>query len=202
MSSGHAWRSAAGAAASRQEVACSVFLARHSAWLDDELTPLERAAHERHLAECGSCGRYARVLARGTEVLRGLPQIEPSEDFGARLQHRLFHVDDEAAFEGRRRTGRWAATAALLGVIAAAPFVVEQLAASRARALAPGPVPPQAHAHPYGDGLLVPGAAFEPVGPLALTGAPAAFRAAGYTPVVIRPPLFRAASAASVSYGD
>lgn len=197
MNSGQAWR-VTGPGPGEGDVACSDFLARHSAWLDGELAGGERAAHERHLAECDACGQYARVLARGTELLRGLPEVEPSEEFGARLQHRLFHVDDERLLEGRR-TGRRLATAALVCAVAAAPFLGERVTAARAAANAAGMDP--ALAHPHEDVFPNRTVLWEPAAvPVALHGTPARFRESGYTPVVIRPPQYR--PGAAVVLGD
>lgn len=112
------------------DVACSVFLARHSAYIDDELMPRERSAHERHQAACASCARYARVLANGVDALRSLPPLEASADFEARLQHRLFHVQDEAALGARPRSSRvWLAAAASLALLVAGEQVLDGRAA-------------------------------------------------------------------------
>jgi hypothetical protein len=80
---------------------------------------------EVHLDECAACARYHRVVTRGTEVYRELPELEVSDDFAARLQHRIFTEDLEAA---RARNERRSAGAALASVgvaaaIAAAAWV-------------------------------------------------------------------------------
>jgi hypothetical protein len=192
MISGQAWRDTSGDTRG-EDVACSDFLARHSAWLDGELDAAARAAHERHLAACDACSRYARVLTRGTELLRGLPEVEPSEEFGARLQHRLFHVEDERLLAGRR-TGRRLATAALVCAVAASPFLGEWISGARA---ASGAGMDPALAHPHEDVFPNRTVLWEPAAvPVALHGTPASFRETGYTPVVIRPPQYRPGAAA------
>lgn len=106
------------------ESACAAFLARHSAYRDGELSPAEAAAHEAHVEHCASCARYARVLTRGVEVLRRMEEMEPSEDFGLRLQHRLFHVEDEAR-RPRRRYLPATMMAAAFGALAIVPMLNE-----------------------------------------------------------------------------
>jgi hypothetical protein len=70
-----------------------------------------------HLASCTSCARYDRVVRRGTELARELPEITPSDDFAERLQHRIYHVQDGAGIAGNRASGA-AVTLAVAGVIA------------------------------------------------------------------------------------
>ncbi len=52
---------------------------------------------EAHLESCPACNRYRAVVEKGAELLRALPEPELTEDFGPRLQHRLYHVDGQAA---------------------------------------------------------------------------------------------------------
>ena len=129
----------AGQARSYQETpdaACAAYLEDHAAWMDGFLDEAESAEHTAHAAACASCARYARVLKRGLELVRELPEIEPSAHFEERLQHRIFHIEDAARLE--RSTGRSApglAAAALIGLIAWSPMIWRQLsiAASRSR---------------------------------------------------------------------
>jgi len=96
---------------------CERFLAGYSAFRDDALPWEERVEMEVHLDECPSCARYDRVVSRGAQVLRELPELEVSEDFAARLQHRIYTEDLEAA---RARSASRSATAlATMGVAAA-----------------------------------------------------------------------------------
>jgi anti-sigma factor RsiW len=70
------------------EVTCRTFLEQYSDLVDDLLPPAEVLALGRHLASCGSCGRYDRLLRRGVQVLRDNAP-SPSSDFHARLRERL-----------------------------------------------------------------------------------------------------------------
>src|SRR5690606_33520694 len=91
-----------------------------------------------------------RVMRQGLELVRGLPLLEPSSDFKPRLQHRLFHVQDERADE--RASGASAVVAlAIAGMLAAiawspllrqAPLTID-LPAVQARAPAHGALRPE-----------------------------------------------------------
>lgn len=97
---------------------CQEFLARYSEYLDELLDPMEAARWHHHLGRCASCARYDRVMRQGLELVRDLPSLEPSPDFEARLQHRLFHVRDER--EDERASGASAVVAlAIAGMLAA-----------------------------------------------------------------------------------
>ncbi|HEY8468108.1 MAG TPA: hypothetical protein VIL18_00630 [Longimicrobiales bacterium] len=97
---------------------CQEFLARYSDYLDELVDPLEAVQWRRHIEECVACGRYDRVMRQGLELVRTLPRIEPSPDFAARLQHRLFHLRDEGV--GERTSGASAVVAlAIAGMLAA-----------------------------------------------------------------------------------
>ncbi len=84
---------------------CSEFLDSYSEYRDGLLGEGRREAFLAHMAECPSCARYDRVIARGTELFRQLPKLQPSEDFLPRLQHRIFHVEDELRGLGRHASG-------------------------------------------------------------------------------------------------
>lgn len=103
---------------------CDTFLDGHSDFRDGLLTLPDRVAFEAHLRECDHCARYDRVVDKGVQVLRARPELEVSDDFMDRLQHRLYHVDDEMAAARRRRSpvsrGAVAALAAAASVAAVA----------------------------------------------------------------------------------
>ena len=101
---------------------CGSFLEGYSDYRDGLLPKAEREAFAAHLRVCASCARYDRVVSRAAGVLRELPRLEVSDDFGARLQHRIFHVEDEMAVARGRRVPipRYAATAAAAAVFAVA----------------------------------------------------------------------------------
>jgi hypothetical protein len=74
---------------------CPDFLSRFSEFYDGDPSLENRQAFEAHLESCRSCRRYHEVVVRGVELLRSLPRPEPREDFRPRLQHAIYHVDEE-----------------------------------------------------------------------------------------------------------
>lgn len=182
MNPGNAWRRAG-------DVACNRYLTRHSAYLDGELTAEERLVHEAHEASCASCARYASVLRRGASMLRDLPEIEPSSDFQQRLQHRIYHVQDEVVLAAERtRRMSWLAAAAGVALVAGGGLLVQFLGdrppADTRTAAASAGLP----ANQLADSWTTP-----PV-PLAMPSMPAPPVFAGYSPVVVRPPLYQPVS--------
>lgn len=106
---------------------CSAVVARFTDYLDGKATEEEVAAIDRHLEGCGSCVRYGNVIRHGSEILRALPEPELREDFSPRLQHRLYHVDDERTLGAHAASGTPALTvlgiAILLTAVAWSPTV-------------------------------------------------------------------------------
>jgi anti-sigma factor RsiW len=97
---------------------CQEFLARHLEYTDESLPPEEAARWRDHIASCPSCARYDRVVRRGLTLLRSLPEVEPSEDFFPRLQHRIYNLDDDSP-DGSRASGTSAVVSlAIAGVLA------------------------------------------------------------------------------------
>jgi hypothetical protein len=114
-------------AAGADEHGCEQFRARHGDYLDGVLPAAELAQVRRHLGACVLCARYDRVVRRGLELARQLPELRPAEDFELRLQHRIFHLQDVNVVGQRRPVagvGIAATLAALLAVIAWSPFLV------------------------------------------------------------------------------
>jgi anti-sigma factor RsiW len=95
---------------------CARFLDGYSDYRDGLLADDEGAEYLAHLAMCGSCARYDRVVRSGVAMLRELPELEPSEDFVLELKHRIFHEDDDRRRMQRRASG---AATAVTGAIAA-----------------------------------------------------------------------------------
>ena len=95
---------------------CSEFLDQYSDFRDGLLEEERTAAFHGHLASCSSCARYDRVIGGGVRVLRDLPELTPSFDFEARLQHRIFHLEDTLA--GRHHASG-ASLVATLGICTA-----------------------------------------------------------------------------------
>jgi hypothetical protein len=103
---------------------CGIFLDGYSDFRDDLLPLPRRVAFEAHLRECASCARYDRVVDGGVQVLRSTEELEVSDDFMERLQHRLYHVDDELAEARARRARGPGAGRAARGAAAVAAAVV------------------------------------------------------------------------------
>ncbi|MEM7417171.1 MAG: zf-HC2 domain-containing protein [Gemmatimonadota bacterium] len=107
---------------------CTHVVRRFTDYLDGNLGADETAEIDAHLKECGACVRYRNVLVHGAEVLRTLPEPELREDFGPRLRHRLYHVDDERMLHAHAASGAPAMTvlgiALLLTAIAWSPTLV------------------------------------------------------------------------------
>jgi anti-sigma factor RsiW len=104
-------------------VNCSDFLEDYSAFRDG-LLPAGRAAEfDAHLAACTSCTRYDRVIGGGVELVREIGTVEPSGDFMDRLQHRIYHVEDEMRASRHAASGTSVAfTLAIAAAIGAAAW--------------------------------------------------------------------------------
>jgi hypothetical protein len=105
---------------------CSDLIARFTDYLDGSAPVEEIRAMEAHLAVCESCRRYSAVLEHGSSLLKSLPVAELREDFGPRLQHRLYHVQ-ERSLSDHVSSGAPAfavmGIAVLLAVVAWAPML-------------------------------------------------------------------------------
>jgi hypothetical protein len=147
---------------------CGTFLDGYSDFRDGMLTLPDRVAFEAHLRECASCARYDRVVDGGAKVLRDLPELEVSGDFMERLQHRIWHEQDDMAAararQARRSSRRVAAAgmaaAASVAAVALVPGVYSRFAPTvtmlpSAAASAPAPEAPYRLAadHGAGEGL-------------------------------------------------
>ena len=74
---------------------CSEFRDLHCSFIDDTLAGVELVRMQRHIAECPPCAAHDAKVRRSLMVLRSLPPIEPSPDFGARLDRRLRECQGE-----------------------------------------------------------------------------------------------------------
>lgn len=106
-------------------ISCSDLLNEYSDYRDDLMTQERSSLVREHLATCESCASYDEVFSRGILELRGLPPVEPSYDFIPRLQHRIYHVDEEAAWHARPHSSAASAgfIALLVIVLGAAAWV-------------------------------------------------------------------------------
>jgi hypothetical protein len=102
---------------------CQTYLERYSAYLDHDVSLAEREEMEAHADLCESCAHYDRVVRRGTDVLRDLPEIEVSDDFGDRLRWRLYQAEHEESRERRAAPMQALGSVALAGMIALAAWV-------------------------------------------------------------------------------
>ncbi len=72
---------------------CSHYVANFSDYLDGTAPRAEVEAFEAHLEGCEDCRRYREVVARGSALLKALPEPQLSHDFMPRLQHRIYHAN-------------------------------------------------------------------------------------------------------------
>lgn len=84
---------------------CSQFLEDYSSFRDGRMAPDRGAEFELHMEVCGPCARYHEVVARGVELVRDLEPVELSADFIPRLQHRIYHLDEEMSASRRISSG-------------------------------------------------------------------------------------------------
>lgn len=94
---------------------CREFHDNHFAFIDDTLSGIELVAMQRHIAECTDCAKHDAVIRRSLLLFRNLPRIEPSPDFGARLNARLKEIKNEDA-SPFHHSKKFAATVALTSV--------------------------------------------------------------------------------------
>jgi predicted anti-sigma-YlaC factor YlaD len=75
-------------------LSCKEIIARHSEFLDGEMTPPDTERWRAHLKECATCARYDRVLRKGVKLL-GAQEPEPhaEPEFLMHLRYRL--ADEE-----------------------------------------------------------------------------------------------------------
>jgi hypothetical protein len=93
---------------------CSEFVSRFSEYYDGTVAEEYIGEAHAHLAGCPSCRRYRHVVERGAQLLQVLDTPAVRDDFRPRLQHRLYHVDQEAAL--RRHTTSGATALAVAGI--------------------------------------------------------------------------------------
>lgn len=68
---------------------CSEFRDLHCAYVDDTLAGVELVRMQRHINECDQCAALDTRVRRSLMVVHNLTPIEPSADFGRRLEARL-----------------------------------------------------------------------------------------------------------------
>jgi hypothetical protein len=95
---------------------CRQFRENHFAFVDDTLPGIELVGMQMHLTECPQCANHDALVRRSLMLFRSLPRIEPSEDFGQRLEEKLreVRITDSAAQSGKSR--KFAAAVAFTSV--------------------------------------------------------------------------------------
>jgi len=183
-------------------MSCAEFIASHSEYVDGRLTPAMTARLGAHAAVCASCARYDRVVRRGGELVRDLPEVLPSDEFEARLQHRIFHEQDATALGANRASGAAVAlaAAAAIALLAWSPLLMQGEVDAPAPATAPVTVMPQPvdDARPFGEQTWYPmtlpvAPVHQPDGLLAMFPGP-------YSPLVVTPPAHRSVRTVSSEF--
>jgi len=75
---------------------CQEYLLRFSDHLDGRTAGDESERIEMHRSECDRCSRYSQTLEAGRSLLQTMPDLDVPPDFRARLNHRIFHLEDGA----------------------------------------------------------------------------------------------------------
>ena len=145
---------------------CGSFRDNHAAFIDNALDDVELAQMRAHRAECAPCAEHDATVRRALLLFRNMPMIEPSPDFGRRLNARLRETERSLAWShaGARgpswTTFAWAASGVLAaGYILVATFGGSIGAVARSTELALAPIVVTAHVPPAR-------VARAPVGPL------------------------------------
>lgn len=102
---------------------CDLFLDGYSEFRDGLLDRAREDGFRAHLDACASCARYDRVVGGGVRLLRDEEPLVVQDDFMARLQHRLYHVDEERAEARRRPRGRTVAGTLAAAAVAALTII-------------------------------------------------------------------------------
>lgn len=96
---------------------CSDFVEGFSEYYDGTASRAVIQAADEHLASCAECRRYMHVIERGLELLHALPAPEVRDDFVPRLQHRIYHVDQERSLRWHTSSGTTALAMAGMAIL-------------------------------------------------------------------------------------
>lgn len=105
---------------------CREFRRNHVAFVDDLLPGIDLVRMQRHLIECEACAHHDTLVRRALLVVRNIPGIRPSADFGERLEARLRAVRAEgchADLHTAASRGTFGTFAALATGVAAAGLI-------------------------------------------------------------------------------
>ncbi len=100
-----------------KQMDCQEYLRHFSDHFDGHADARISKAMEEHRSTCVRCHRYAEILIAGAGALRTLPALEVPCDFRARLDHRIFHIEDGPSI-ARESLGTGATTVSILAVAA------------------------------------------------------------------------------------
>lgn len=98
-----------------EQMDCQEYLRRFSEDFDGLANDEASQATEEHRSACASCRRYAEILEAGAAALRNLPALEVPSDFRARLDHRIFHIEDGPSI-AKESLGTGATTVSILAL--------------------------------------------------------------------------------------
>lgn len=108
---------------------CRDFKEKHVAFVDDTLAGVELFEMHRHSGECADCAAHDARIRRALLLVRNLPVIEVSSDFGVRLQEKLAESlllpAGGGAIRKRIAAAATLAAAAMIGYIAVTLYRVE-----------------------------------------------------------------------------
>ena len=105
---------------------CGSFRDNHAAFIDNALDEAVLAAMRTHRAECADCAQHDATIRRALLLFRNMPTIEPSPDFGRRLNARIRATERSLAWSHAGMRGpSWTSFAwAASGVLAAGYIIV------------------------------------------------------------------------------
>jgi hypothetical protein len=98
-------------------VDCSEYLIRFSEYFDGRASPPAEKEMTAHESECPSCEEYRSAVDAGRRLVRSLPPLEVPQDFRARLNHRIYHIEDGVSI-ARQTLGSGATTVAVVAMAA------------------------------------------------------------------------------------
>jgi anti-sigma factor RsiW len=81
---------------------CRTFRENHAAFLDGEVGDEQFVVMQRHVADCTACAAHDTAIRRALLIVRNLPPIELSADFGPRLRQRLQGIEVHRSSRGVR----------------------------------------------------------------------------------------------------
>ena len=110
---------------------CRTFHKLHVGYVDDLLPATQMEAMHEHRRRCPGCARHDAIERRALMLVRSLPRIEPSADFGVRLNARIRSAGPATASAPGLRPSRAAIAAAGLAALLVIGVVATSLDRSR-----------------------------------------------------------------------